>query len=168
MKFGDLEIFILSDGRFRLDGGAMFGVVPRVLWEKKSLPDARNRITLGLNSVFIRAGKQNIVVETGIGDKMSAKWADIYGVEHTVTLPESLQARGLALEDIDIVINTHLHFDHCGWNTRCNKDARPVPTFPRARYYLQRGELEHARCPSARDQASYLPENFEPIAAAGQ
>ena len=168
MKFGDLEIFILCDGRFRLDGGAMFGVVPRVLWEKKSVPDSRNRITLGLNSVFIWTGQQSILVETGIGDKMSAKWLDIYGVEHTMTLPESLHARGLAPEELDIIVNTHLHFDHCGWNTRYDKDGRPVPTFPRAQYYLQRGELEHARYPSTRDQASYLPENFEPIAAADQ
>lgn len=168
MKFGDLELYVLSDGRFRLDGGAMFGVVPRVLWEKKFAPDARNRITLGLNSLLILNGKQAILVETGIGDKVPAKWADIYGIERTTTLVDSLQARGLAPEEIDIVVDTHLHFDHCGWNTRRREDGSLEPTFSRAQYYVQAGELEHARHPTLRDQASYLPENFEPMQATRQ
>lgn len=168
MKFGDVELYVLSDGYFRLDGGAMFGVVPRVLWEKKFEPDARNRITLGLNSLLILNGKQAILVETGIGDKMPAKWADIFGIEHTTTLLDSLQAQGLAPEEIAIVVDTHLHFDHCGWNTRRSADGSLEPTFSRAQYYLQRGELEHARQPTLRDQASYLAENFEPMQATRQ
>lgn len=168
MNFGSFELHILSDGRFRLDGGAMFGVVPRVLWEKKCAPDARNRITLGLNSLLILDGQQAILVETGIGDKMPEKFADIYGVEHTATLLGSLRAVGLAPEDVDIVVDTHLHFDHCGWNTRRRSDGGLEPTFSRAQYYVQAGELEHARHPSERDQASYLPENFEPLQATRQ
>lgn len=168
MKFGDLELFILSDGRFRLDGGAMFGVVPRVLWEKKLEPDTRNRITLGLNSLLIVTGKETILVETGVGDKMAPKWADIYGVEHATTLLDSLRARGLGPEDIDMVVDTHLHFDHCGWNTRRRTDGSLEPTFSRAQYYVQEGELEHARHPSERDRASYLAENFEPMQATRQ
>lgn len=168
MKFGSLEIFVLSDGLFRLDGGAMFGVVPRVLWEKKMAPDARNRITLGLNSLLILDGKQAILVETGIGDKLSPKAADIYGVEHTTTLLDSLRAHGPAPEDINVVIDTHLHFDHCGWNTRRRSDGSLEPTFPHAQYYIQRGQLEHARHPTERDLASFLAENFEPMQATGQ
>lgn len=168
MKFGDLELFVLSDGFFRLDGGAMFGVVPRLLWEKKIRPDERNRIRLGLNSLLILDGKHTILVETGIGDKLSAKAADIYGVEHTTTLLESLSARGLKPEDIDTVADTHLHFDHCGWNTRRAADGSLEPTFPRSLYYVQAGELEHARQPTERDRASYLPENFEPMQATRQ
>lgn len=168
MKFGGLELFVLSDGLFRLDGGAMFGVVPRALWEKKFEPDPRNRITLGLNSLLVLDGKQAILVETGVGAKLLPKWADIYGIEHTTTLIDTLRARGLAPEDIDIVVDTHLHFDHCGWNTRRRADESLEPTFPRAQYYVQAGELDHARHPTERDQASYLPENFEPMQATQQ
>ena len=168
MKFGELEIFVVSDGRFRLDGGAMFGVVPKPLWSKKMPPDERNRITLGLNCLLVRAAGKTIVVETGVGEKMKPKWADIYGVEHTSTLVGSLRRRGVAPEDVDIVINTHLHFDHCGGNTRRGREGKPVPTFPNARYVVQRGEYEHAWKPNERDRASYLPENFAAVAEAGQ
>lgn len=168
MNFGSLEIFIVSDGFFRLDGGAMFGVVPKPLWERRTAADERNRITLGLNCLLVRAAGKTLVVETGTGEKFDAKHEDIYGVDHSITLLDSLREAGVAPEDVDIVINTHLHFDHCGWNTRRGKDGKPVPTFPRARYYVQRGELEHARQPTERDRASYWPENFEPMAASEQ
>jgi glyoxylase-like metal-dependent hydrolase (beta-lactamase superfamily II) len=168
MNFGSLEIFILSDGRFRLDGGAMFGVVPKPLWERQMPADERNRITLGLNCLLVRAAGKIIVVETGTGEKFDAKREDIFGIDHSVTLLDSLRDCGVAPEDVDIVVNTHLHFDHCGWNTRLGKDGKPVPTFSRARYYVQRGELEHARQPTERDRASYWPENFEPMAASEQ
>ena len=168
MKFGELDIFLVSDGRFRLDGGAMFGVVPKALWERQVPADERNRITLGLNCLLIRATGKTLLVETGIGEKLDSKWQDIYGVEHTATLVESLGACGVAPEEVDIVINTHLHFDHCGGNTRRDRDGKLVPVFPRARYLVQRGELEHARQPTERDRASYLPENFEPVAVRGQ
>lgn len=160
MKFGAFELDILSDGTFALDGGQMFGVVPKVLWEKQAPADARNRICLGLNCVLVRTGRQTIVIETGIGDKYDSKFANIYDIRRTQTLPEALRARGVALEDVDIVINSHLHFDHCGWNTR--RDAgNVVPTFPRAKYFVQRGEWEHAMRPSERDRASYIREYFE-------
>ncbi|MBI4467343.1 MAG: MBL fold metallo-hydrolase [Acidobacteria bacterium] len=168
MKFGDLEIFVVSDGRFRLDGGAMFGVVPKVLWQKRLAADDRNRVTLGLNCLLIRSAKHTLVVETGTGDKGDAKWNDIYGIDHSVTLLDSLARRGVAPEDVDIVVNTHLHFDHCGWNTRRDRDGKPVPTFSRARYFVQRGEYEHAREPTERDRVSYRKENLQPLAESGQ
>jgi glyoxylase-like metal-dependent hydrolase (beta-lactamase superfamily II) len=168
MNLGQHEIFILSDGCFRLDGGAMFGVVPKPLWERRMAADARNRITLGLNCLLIRSAGKTIVVETGTGPKFDAKHEDIYGIDHSVTLLDSLRNQGVAPEDVDIVVNTHLHFDHCGWNTRLDGEGRPVPTFPRAHYYVQRGEYEHAHQPSERDRASYLPENFQPVEASDQ
>ena len=168
MKFGDLEIFVVSDGRFRLDGGAMFGVVPKVFWERRLPADERNRVTLGLNCLLIRSAGRTILVETGTGEKLGPKGEDIYGIDHSVTLLESLQSHGVAPQDVDCVINTHLHFDHCGWNTRWGRDGRPVPTFPRARYYVQRGEYEHALAPTERDRASYLSENLRPLADSNQ
>ncbi len=163
-----MEIFVLSDGRFRLDGGAMFGVIPKVLWQKRMPADERNRITLGLNCLLIRAAGKTLIVETGTGDKGDAKWNDIYGIDHSVSLLNSLKQRGVRPEEVDLVINTHLHFDHCGWNTRRDKNGRVVPTFPRARYLVQRGEYDHARAPTERDQASYLKENFQPLADSNQ
>jgi len=167
MKFGEFEIHILTDGTFRLDGGAMFGVVPKPLWERKSPPDDRNRILLSMNILLIRAAGKWMLVETGAGDKWDAKRRDIFDIQAKNRLPEQLAARGVAPEDISTVINTHLHFDHCGWNTR-RVEGKMVPTFANATYYLQRGELEHAREPTDRDRASYFPDNFEPIAASGQ
>ena len=159
MKFGDFEISVLSDGTFCLDGGQMFGVVPKTLWEKKMPADARNRVRFGLNCLLVRGGGHNVVIETGIGDKWDRKHADIYGIEHSSTLPAEIERQGLRLEDVDVVINTHLHFDHCGWNTRRVGD-QVLAAFPRARYYVQRGEWEYALHPSERDQASYREEFF--------
>jgi len=167
MNFGDFEIHILTDGTFRLDGGAMFGVVPKPLWERKSPADERNRILLAMNVLLIQAAGKWMLVETGAGDKWDEKRRDIYALESDNRLLDQLAARGLRPEHIAIVINTHLHFDHCGWNTRV-VDGKAVPTFPNATYYVQQGELEHARRPSDRDRASYFPHNFEPMAASGQ
>jgi glyoxylase-like metal-dependent hydrolase (beta-lactamase superfamily II) len=167
MKLGDLEFHILTDGTFRLDGGAMFGVIPRPMWERVSPPDERNRIVLSMNSLLIRAAGKYILVETGAGDKWDVKRADIYAFEGAPRLPEQLAAHGVRPEQVDVVVNTHLHFDHCGWNTR-RVDGRVVPTFPNARYVVQRGELDHARKPSERDRASYLLENFLPMEESGQ
>jgi glyoxylase-like metal-dependent hydrolase (beta-lactamase superfamily II) len=161
MKLGRFEIHALSDGHFALDGGQMFGVVPKVLWEKKMPSDARNRVRLGLTCLLVRTGQYNVLIETGIGDKSDAKHADIYAIDHSTNLLIELESHGLNPLDIDVVINTHLHFDHCGWNTR-REGARTVPTFPRARYVVQRGEWEHARQPSERDRSSYLEECFAP------
>jgi glyoxylase-like metal-dependent hydrolase (beta-lactamase superfamily II) len=167
MRLGDIEVHLLGDGTFRLDGGAMFGVIPRPLWEKKSPPDDRNRILLGMNILLIRAGGKRILVETGGGDKWNAKQNAIYLFEASGRLPERLAALGVKPEEIDIVINTHLHFDHCGWNTRLVNGVA-VPTFSNARYIVQRKEYEHACAPTERDRASYFPDNFMPMQESGQ
>lgn len=167
MKLGDLEFHILTDGTFRLDGGAMFGVVPRVLWERKMPPDERNRVRFAMNSLLIRSAGKWILLETGAGDKWDAKHRDIFGFEGSARLLEQLLARGVRPGEVDLVINTHLHFDHCGWNTRV-VEGKVRPTFPNARYVVQRGELDHARRPTERDRASYLSDNFEPVEAANQ
>jgi glyoxylase-like metal-dependent hydrolase (beta-lactamase superfamily II) len=167
MRLGDLEFHILTDGTFRLDGGAMFGVIPRPMWQRAAPPDERNRIVLSMNSLLIRTGGQTILVETGAGDKWDDKRRDIYAFEGLPRLPEQLAAHGVAPEKVDLVVNTHLHFDHCGWNTQ-RVNGKAVPTFPNARYVVQRGELEHAHGPSERDRASYLPENFSPMEESGQ
>lgn len=161
MKLGKFELNILSDGTFALDGGQMFGVVPKPLWEKKLPADARNRVRLGLNCALVRTGAQTVLIESGIGDKFEPKYADIYGIDKSTTLLAELKNIGLAPTDIDIVINTHLHFDHCGWNSR-NEDGKLVATFPRARYFIQRGEWEHALHPTERDAASYRIDFFRP------
>ena len=159
MKLGDFEIHALSDGMFRLDGGQMFGVVPKALWERKLPSDERNRVPLGLTCLLVQTGGENILIETGIGEKFDAKHRDIYAIDHSKQLLQELARHGLGPEDIDVVINTHLHFDHCGWNTR-REGPRIVPTFSRARYVVQRGEWEHALHPTERDRASYVEEFF--------
>ncbi|HKV10432.1 MAG TPA: MBL fold metallo-hydrolase [Thermoanaerobaculia bacterium] len=167
MELGDLELTLVSDGEFRLDGGAMFGVVPRVLWEKASPPDDRNRIHMGTNCVLVKRGSDLLLIDSGIGDKHDRKFEENYGMDpEAVRLPDSIRRAGYELEDVTHVLLSHLHFDHCGWNTRV-VDGRVVPTFPRARYWLNRGEVEHARNPNERDRASYFPDNWEPLFAAG-
>jgi glyoxylase-like metal-dependent hydrolase (beta-lactamase superfamily II) len=167
VKLGELEFHILSDGPFWLDGGAMFGVIPRPLWEKKAVPDVRNRIRLTMNCVLVRTGGQYVLIETGAGDKLDAKRNDIFGLGGEPRLPDRLSALGVRPEDITLVLNTHLHFDHCGWNTRIVA-GRLAPAFPNARYAVQRGELEWAKHPTERDRGSYFPENFLPIEEAGK
>jgi glyoxylase-like metal-dependent hydrolase (beta-lactamase superfamily II) len=167
MRLGELEFQLITDGTFRLDGGAMFGVIPKPLWERKSPADERNRILLAMNILLVRAAGKWILIETGAGDKWDAKRKQIYGFENGPRLLDKLAAVDVPPEKIDIVINTHLHFDHCGWNTRIvNGKARP--TFPNALYITQRGEYEHALAPTERDQASYLDENYVPVRESGQ
>jgi glyoxylase-like metal-dependent hydrolase (beta-lactamase superfamily II) len=158
---------VISDGTFALDGGAMFGVVPRVIWEKTDPPDERNRITLGLNVALVESGGRRVLVDTGLGDRWDDKAIRMYRIDRSRTLLEGLHARGMAPEDIDVVVNTHLHFDHAGGNTRRDGD-RLVPTFPRARYVVQRGEWEDATHPHERSRASYRADDFVPVAEAGQ
>ena len=141
MKLGGLEIHLLSDGPFLLDGGAMFGVIPKPLWEKQAPPDQRNRIRLTMNCLLVRTAGQWVLIEAGAGDKLDAKRRDIFGLGGPPRLLDRIAATGVKPEDISLVLNTHLHFDHCGWNTRL-VDGRLVPTFPNARYALQRSELE--------------------------
>ena len=165
VQLGDFELSIFSDGTYPLDGGALFGVVPKVMWSRKVQVDAQNFIQAGLNSLLIRTGKQTVLVETGIGNKLSEKMVKIYG--QPAKLLENFAAAGIAPDDIDIVINTHLHFDHCGWNT-IRKDGRILPTFPRAKYFVQRGEVEHGRKQLERDAVSYISENYDPLVESGQ
>jgi glyoxylase-like metal-dependent hydrolase (beta-lactamase superfamily II) len=167
MRLGDLELTVVSDGEFRLDGGAMFGVVPRTLWGKAKPPDDLNRIRMGTNCLLVARGGDLLLIDTGIGDKHDAKFLDMYALEPGATrLPDSIRQAGYELEDVTHVLLSHLHFDHCGWNTR-EQGGRIVPTFPKARYWLQRGEVEHGRNPNERDRASYFPDNWEPLIEAG-
>lgn len=157
----------LSDGRFRLDGGAMFGVVPRVLWEKSDPADAENRILLGLNCLLVRGAGFTLLIDTGLGDKEDARFLAHFPLERQGDLFSELAACGVAPEDVTHVVNTHLHFDHCGGNTRLDAAGRAEPSFPRARYFVQRGEWEDAIRPHALSRASYLARNFLPVAEAG-
>lgn len=166
MKLGELEFHVISAGHVLLDGGAMFGVIPKPMWERKMPADARNRITLSMNSLLIHTGGKRILVETGAGDKMNAKFREIYGIDGPF-LDQELRKYDLQPADIDIVVNTHLHFDHCGGNTRVEKD-KIVPAFPNAQYVVHRGEFDHAMNPTERDRASYIPENYVPVLSAGQ
>lgn len=167
MRLGDLELTLVSDGEFRLDGGAMFGVVPRNLWGKAKPPDEQNRIRMGTNCLLVARGDDLLLVDTGIGDKHEPRFLDMYALEPgAVRLPDAIRRAGYELEDVTHVVLSHLHFDHCGWNTR-RVDGRVVPTFPKARYWLNRGEVEHGRKPNERDRASYFPENWEPLFEAG-
>jgi len=162
---GDFELSIISDGTYYLDGGAFFGVVPKVLWERRVQADEKNRITSGLNSLLIRTGDKNVLIETGIGNKLNEKQTKIHG--NNPQLLDNLHKAGLAPEDIDIVINSHLHFDHCGWNT-IRHGNEILPTFPKAKYYAQAGEYEHGQLQLDRDRVSYLDENYGPLIRSGQ
>jgi glyoxylase-like metal-dependent hydrolase (beta-lactamase superfamily II) len=167
MQFGSFTLLIVSDGTFWLDGGAMFGVVPKVLWNKLNPADDLNRIRLGLNCLLIQTGEKKILVDTGVGAKLKERFKDMYRVEREYGLVESLGAIGVKPEDIDFVINTHLHFDHCGGNTIIKTNTY-VPTFPNAQYIIQKEEWAAATKPNERTKASYVRENFEPLEKAAQ
>jgi glyoxylase-like metal-dependent hydrolase (beta-lactamase superfamily II) len=192
VEIGDYRIEIIPDTEFRLDGGAMFGVVPRVLWERVCPPDELNRVRLNMNCVFVDTGKEKILIETGIGEKWNEKETRMYGIFRERPFAETLfEKTGARPEDISIVVNTHLHFDHAGGNTSISdlgsgnsdldspdsgtatrkqdpKSQIPVPQFPNARYFVSASELEHASNPHERDRASYLPENWQPLQETGQ
>ena len=163
---GDFELTVLSDGHYFLDGGAMFGVVPKPLWEKRAPADEQNRILLGLNTVIVRTGKHTVAIETGIGNKLPPKLREIYGAQ--AQLLDAFAAAQIRPEEIDIVINSHLHFDHCGWNTTRTPDGRIEPTFPNARYFAHRGEVFHGHLQLERDAVSYISDNYDPLIASGQ
>ena len=165
LTLGDFELTIVSDGTYFLDGGAFFGIIPKVMWERKMKPDDKNRLVTGLNSVLIRGGKKTVLIETGIGNKVPDKMAKIYCPQ--AKLLENLHAAGTAPEDIDVVINTHLHFDHCGWNTVREGD-RVRATFPNAKYYVQEGEWRHGVEQNIRDRVSYISDNYDPLINNGQ
>ncbi|MFQ5428420.1 MAG: MBL fold metallo-hydrolase, partial [Thermodesulfobacteriota bacterium] len=170
LDLGGIKVFSLSDGRVRLDGGAMFGVVPRVLWERGNPPDEKNRILLGINPMLIQTGEdgaKNILIETGMGDRWDEKSRKIYSIKREGGLQKSLAALGLTAEDVDIVINTHLHFDHAGGNCRADPSGALTPAFPGAKYIVRQGELRCAMEPGERTRASYRPGDFLPIKDAG-
>ena len=165
LTLGDFELTAVSDGTYRLDGGAFFGVVPKVMWEKKVRADAENYVPVGLNSVVVRTGEHTVLIETGIGNKMPDRLIKIFG--QPAKLLDNLARAGIAPEDIDVVINTHLHFDHCGWNTSL-RDGKVAPTFPKAKYYAPEGEWQHGRLQLERDAISYISENYDPLIKSGQ
>jgi len=164
-SLGNFELTAVSDGIYHLDGGAFFGVVPKSLWQKKVQPDEKNLIPSGLNSIVVRTGDHTVLIETGIGNKMPDRMVKIYG--QPANLLDNLSAAGFSPDDFDIVINTHLHFDHCGWNTIRRGDTF-VPTFPKARYYVQEGEWQHGRRQLERDAVSYMSANYDPLISSGQ
>jgi glyoxylase-like metal-dependent hydrolase (beta-lactamase superfamily II) len=171
LTIGEFELSVFSDGTYPLDGGAFFGVVPKIMWSRKLPADEKNYCTAGLNSLLIRTEhtrteKQNVLVETGMGNKLSERMIKFYG--QPAQLLKNLATGGVSPEDIDIVINTHLHFDHCGWNTVRDANGKIVPTFPKAKYYAPEGEWQYARKPSERDAISYIPDNYDPLVKSGQ
>ena len=165
MNLSDFELTAVSDGLYRLDGGAFFGIIPKSMWSKKVQADQNNLVPVGLNSIVVQTGKQTVLIETGIGNKLSEKMQMIYG--QPAKLLENLSAAGVSPEEIDIVINSHLHFDHCGWNT-IRQDGKVVATFPKAKYYAPEGEWRHGHKPLERDAISYIGENYDPLVESGQ
>ncbi|MFL6232227.1 MAG: MBL fold metallo-hydrolase [Thermoanaerobaculia bacterium] len=167
MELGDLKLTLVDDGEFRLDGGAMFGVVPRTMWEREKPPDELNRIRMGTNCLLVERGSDLLLIDTGIGDKHDPRFQKLYGMApQAVRLPDAIRRAGYELGDVNHVLLSHLHFDHCGWNTQ-EQGGKIVPTFPKATYWLQRGEVDHARLPNERDRASYFPASWEPLFEAG-
>jgi len=191
MILGDYRIETIPDAEFRLDGGAMFGVVPRVIWERVCPPDELNRIRLNTNCLFVETPTEKILIETGIGDKWTEKEIQIYGIFRAKPFAETLfEKTGFRAEDISIVVNTHLHFDHAGGNTilevegrgsrvegkekaddsqsTTQEDQRFIPQFTNARYFVSKSEYEHAELPHERDKASYLSKNWRSLLGSGQ
>ncbi len=171
MQFGDFSLTPLWDGSFRLDGGAMFGVVPKPLWEKRAPADERNRIRLGLRPLLVKGetvqGERSILIDAGIGSKMDAKSVEIYAIDRSRNLDDSLADAGVSRDAIDTVLATHLHFDHAGGFTTRDASGALVPAFPRARYIVRTAEWDDAAHAHERNRASYLKENFVPLADAG-
>jgi glyoxylase-like metal-dependent hydrolase (beta-lactamase superfamily II) len=167
MTLGGLELTPLFDGFLRLDGGAMFGVVPKPLWEKRAPADERNRIRLGMRPLLVRGSTQTLIVDAGIGAKMDPKNVDIYAIDRVHSLDESLAKAGVTAGEIQVVLASHLHFDHAGGFTDRTEDGSLAPRFPNARYVVRAGEWEDATHPHERNRASYLAENFLPLKSAG-
>ena len=170
---GRTRIHALQAGGQMLDGGAMFGVVPKPLWERRIPADARNRIPLGMRCLLVEHPDGLVLIDTGVGNKEDAKFLDIYGIEasvpgHRTMLDAALAAAGYTAADVRVVINTHLHFDHAGGNTGRAADGSLEPAFPNARYLVHQGEYEYATHTNERTAASYFPSNWEPLQASGQ
>lgn len=167
MKLGDVQVDLLSDGTMKIDGGAFFGVVPKVLWERLLTPDDRNRVALNLNCPLIRAAGKNILFDTGMGTKHPPKRQSIYGLD-SGKLVANLRQHGLEPEQIDFVIFTHLHFDHAGGGTYLSPGGELQPTFPRAQYLAQRADWHEATHPNERNRAGYFEEDLEPLVLSNQ
>ncbi len=170
---GRWRVHAIQAGGQQLDGGAMFGVVPKPLWERRLAADTRNRIPMGMRCLLVEHEDELLLIDTGLGNKESAKFHDIYGVENAgsvgaTALEDGIHAAGFSPADVTVVINTHLHFDHAGGNTMKADDGAVRATFPRARYVVQRGEYEYALGANERTSASYFPANWDPVIAAGQ
>ncbi len=170
---GRWRIHAIQAGGQQLDGGAMFGVVPKPLWEKRLSADARNRIPMGMRCLLVEHESELVLIDTGVGNKETTKFHDIYGIENVVgdgptALEDGIRAAGFSPDDVTLVINTHLHFDHAGGNTVRSSDGGEVrASFPKARYVVQHGELEYAQRANERTSASYFPPNWDPIITAG-
>ena len=164
---GDLELITLADGFFALDGGSMFGTVPRVLWEKRLPPDDANRIPLSMRPLIVRSERQTMIIDAGCGDKWDAKSAQIYKFDRRYHLDHALAEAGLSAEDIDIVVASHLHWDHAGGFTKSGRNGVAVPRFPKARYVAHRAEWQDAAHPHERSRASYVEQDFVPLKDAG-
>ncbi len=160
ISLGDFELTALSDGTYVGDGGAFFGIIPKVMWQRKVPADELNRIKVSCNSVLVRTGKQTVLIETGIGSKLSERTKSFFLPE--LKLMDSLRGTGTKPEEIDVVINSHLHFDHCGWNT-VYKEGVAVANFPNARYFAPKGEWEHGALQTERDRISYISDNYDPL-----
>ena len=167
MRLGSLRLDIVRDCFFRLDGGAMFGVVPKTLWERKFPADAQNRVRLATNCLLVRGPGFTLLVESGLGERWDAKSREMLSIDPSPGLERSLASLGVSMSDVDALVLSHLHFDHAGGATR-NENGAAVPAFPNAVLYVQRSELAHARAPHERDRASYRPADWEPWADAGR
>jgi glyoxylase-like metal-dependent hydrolase (beta-lactamase superfamily II) len=168
VKLGRLQLDLVRGPECRLDGGAMFGVVPKVLWEKKLSADERNRVRLATNCLLVRGAGFVALIESGLGEKWDAKDRDLYGIDDRTRVAGSLRALGVRPEDVDALVLSHLQFDHAGGATRFDADGRATPAFANATLYVQAEELAHARSPHGRDRVSYRPDDWEPYAQAGR
>jgi glyoxylase-like metal-dependent hydrolase (beta-lactamase superfamily II) len=175
-RLGELRLHAIDGGLQWLDGGAMFGVVPKPLWERRIPADARNRIPLAARGVLVETADELVLIETGLGNKSDAKAIEIYGIDSLPTDPSAgadriqagVREAGFSLDDVTVVVNTHLHFDHAGGNTFLDGEGRIQVAFPSARYYVQRKEWEYAHSTNERTRASYLRHDFDPVEAAGK
>lgn len=167
MDLGDLTVTALNGGDFRLDGGAMHGVVPKTLWSKLVSCDDRNRVTYSTRCLLVEGRGHRTLIETGNGDKFPPKLKDIYGIDHDRAVCDALREVDLLPDAIDTVVMSHLHFDHSGGTTRRTASGGVEPVFRRARHVVQHREWEDATHAHERNRASYLPENIFPLAAAG-
>jgi len=159
LKIGKYTLKIIESGFFALDGGAMFGIVPKPLWEIANPPDIENRIKLATRNLLLEDGNKKILIDTGMGTKWNKKMKEIYSISEEITIESALADNGVKAEDISDVILTHLHFDHTGGSTK-NENGKTVPSFPNAKYYVQKQNFDWAINPSDRDRGSYLKENF--------